>query len=125
MQHLLVTLTDSANINSLKSSLLKIEGIKRVDALGKEYDDWKNRLHLPGPPLSENQLEELADDMEHETTFFTIEEAKEKGLQMIEEWQKQKGRCSRSGPFKIWPRLPILFLSKATPRLLLSITSEC
>lgn len=90
MQHLLVTLTDSANIKSLQSSILKMEGIKRVDALAVEPNDWKTKLHLPGSPLNESQLEELADAMENESTFFTIEEAKEKGLKMIEEWQKGK-----------------------------------
>jgi hypothetical protein len=90
MQHLLVTLADSANLSSLQSSLLKMEGIERVEALDSDRQaDWKGRLHLPGPPLNEAQLEELAEDMNNETTFFTIEEARKKGYKLIEEWHSQ------------------------------------
>jgi hypothetical protein len=75
MQHLLVTVSDTANLQNIKSSLLKRKGIERVQTIENDEQtttpiepDWKNRLHLPGPPLTDEQLEELLQDMEADTT---------------------------------------------------------
>lgn len=90
MQHLLVTLKDSASLRSLKSTLSKMSGIERVEALTpKRGIDSKKKLHKPIRPLSKAQLETLANKMNKETTFFTLEEAREKGYKMIDEWHKQ------------------------------------
>ncbi|MDX2191652.1 MAG: hypothetical protein SFY32_17500 [Bacteroidota bacterium] len=94
MQHLLVSVSDSANLAAIKLSLLKTKGIERVDTIEEKSteaaaDDWKNRLHLPGPPLTDAQLEELAEDMEKETVFYTMEEAKIIGEKLIDKWYKK------------------------------------
>jgi hypothetical protein len=68
MQRLLVTLSDSANLTSFKSSLLamkEVEGVEYVSS-GPEAD-WKSRLHLPGNSLTKEQRAELVDDMDNES----------------------------------------------------------
>jgi hypothetical protein len=95
MQHLLISVSDSTNLNALKTSLMKHKGVERVQTIENDEKsatpiepDWKNRLHLPVPPLTDEQLEELVQDMEAETKFFTLEEAKAITLQNLAEWKQ-------------------------------------
>jgi hypothetical protein len=71
MQHLLLTISDSTNMNALKTALMKHKGVQKVEKIDTttqpEEADWKNRLHLPGPPLTAEQIEEIVDDMDNES----------------------------------------------------------
>jgi hypothetical protein len=96
MQHLLISVSDSTNLNALKTSLMKHKGIHKVESIetvekpiSAIHPDWKNRLHLPGPPLNDAQLEELVEELESLTEFFTLEEAREKGNKLIDEWHNK------------------------------------
>jgi hypothetical protein len=95
MQHLLISVSDSTNLNALNTSIMKHKGVERVQTVENDEKsvatvehNWKNRLHLPGPPLNDKQLEELLQDMEAETKFFTLEEAKAITLQNLAEWKQ-------------------------------------
>ncbi len=67
MQHLLVTLADSANLSSFKSSLLAMKEVEGVEFVSTEHEpNWKSRLHRPGPPLTDAQREQFVDDMDNE-----------------------------------------------------------
>jgi hypothetical protein len=81
MQHLLISVSDFTNLNALKTSLMKHKGVERVQTIENDEKsatpiepDWKNRLHLPGPPLTDEQLEELVQDMNEETGGRPAEE---------------------------------------------------
>lgn len=87
MQHLLISISDSANLNSVKASLLQMREVEKVESV-TTTSHWKDSLHLPGPPLSDSQLEELANDMENETQFFTLDEAKAITLQNLLAWKQ-------------------------------------
>lgn len=94
MQHLLVSVSDSANLAAIKASLLKTKGIERVQNIASETKpvedkSWKDRLSLPGPPLTDAQWEELAEDMDNETVFYTMEESKIITEKLIDDWYKK------------------------------------
>jgi hypothetical protein len=93
MQHLLVTIADNINLDTLTILFMKMKGVEHVEPIVsnenvQEEPDLKDRLHLPGPPLTDAQLEELVADMEAETIFFTLEEAKSITLQNLTAWKQ-------------------------------------
>ena len=98
MQQLIVSIADATDITSFKNSLMNMKGVESVESVIPDiHPDWKNRLHLPGPPLTDAELEELAEDMNNETEFYTMEESREITDKMIDEWQKSPGYKFKKG----------------------------
>jgi hypothetical protein len=97
MQHLLISVSDSTNLNALKTSLMKHKGVERVQTIENDEKsatpiepDWKNRLHLPGPPLTDEQLEELALEMDTDTDTISLEQARQNFKEFcLEKWNIQ------------------------------------
>lgn len=89
MKTVVLTIDETIADATLESTLLAIKGVKDIK-YENEIDnstEWKNRLHLPGVPLTEAQMEELAQDMEDETEFISLNEAYTNGLERISAWQ--------------------------------------
>ena len=85
MQTFEVTIDETISDIAPEQALKSLKGVTTVRSTDKS---WKDRLHLPGPPLTEAQLEELAEDMNNETEFFTLEEAKALTLRNIAAWKQ-------------------------------------
>ncbi|TAG57695.1 MAG: hypothetical protein EAZ27_02270 [Cytophagales bacterium] len=71
MQHLLISVSDNANLGAIQSLLLQTKGIERVETIENDNfleseTDWINNLHKPGPKLTEAQLDELVQAMDNE-----------------------------------------------------------
>jgi hypothetical protein len=73
MQHLLITIADSANLASLKTSLMKMEGIKSVEVQPPlSSEDWAR----PGRPATDEEIRLSADEAEQSTYFLFVDEAR-------------------------------------------------
>lgn len=71
MQHLLISVSDNANLGAIQSLLLQTKGIERVETIENDNfleseTDWINNLHKPGPKLTEAQLDKLVQAMDNE-----------------------------------------------------------
>ena len=76
-------MAEDMGISIVTNSILEKDTIK-IQGGG---DEWKNELHFPGPILTDEQLEELSEEMNVEEKSFSLDEAKTITLKNLADWK--------------------------------------